>query len=267
MAVAESWGRSLAEERQSSSLDRIVVLIASALASSLIRCLHASMRWSRDGEQSVIRMYESGTPFVLAFYHDQILLMTYSYRGRTWGRRLSVLSSRHRDGEYVARTLERFGHSMVRGSTGRGGLSGLREMIRHLRRGHDAAFAVDGPRGPRHEVQPGAIEAARLTGAPIVPVAFAASRKRLLRSWDRFQVPYPFGRGVFVFGEPVQVSARAGRSEMESSRRVLQDRLCLATSRAERLARSPRRVTGSDERPGAESEDGSPRETRRSVVR
>ena len=106
-------------------------------------------------------------------------MMTYSYLGQRHGRRLVVLSSRHRDGEYVSRTLERFGHQMVRGSTGRGGVAGLKEMIRHLREGRDVAFATDGPRGPRHHVQMGAIEAARLGRAPLVPVVFAASKKKL----------------------------------------------------------------------------------------
>ncbi|PYS94919.1 MAG: hypothetical protein DMF50_10975 [Acidobacteria bacterium] len=136
------------------------------------------MRWTSVNEQVVERFHRQGQPYVHAFFHDQLLLMTYSYRGQAHGRRLAVLSSRHRDGEYLSRTLERFGHLMVRGSTGRGGAAGLKEMIRHLRAGRDTAFATDGPRGPRHRVQIGVIEAARLGGAPIVPVAFAASKKK-----------------------------------------------------------------------------------------
>jgi lysophospholipid acyltransferase (LPLAT)-like uncharacterized protein len=130
--------------------------------------------------ESVVRdLHRASRPYVHAFYHDQLLMMTYSYLGQEHGRRLVVLSSRHRDGEYVSRTLERFGHEMVRGSTGRGGVAGLKEMIRHLRNGRDVAFATDGPRGPRHRVQMGAIEAARMGRAPLVPIAFAASKKKL----------------------------------------------------------------------------------------
>jgi len=123
-------------------------------------------------------LHEAGKPYVHAFYHDQLLMMTYSYLGQDYGRRLVVLSSRHRDGEYVSRTLERFGHQMVRGSTGRGGVAGLKEMIRHLRSDRDVAFATDGPRGPRHRVQMGAIEAARIGRAPLVPVALGLSKKK-----------------------------------------------------------------------------------------
>jgi lysophospholipid acyltransferase (LPLAT)-like uncharacterized protein len=150
----------------------------SVLAAALIRILHRLLRWTVVNQDAVRRLHREGRPYVHAFFHDQLLLMTYSYVGRSHGRGLAVLSSRHRDGEYVARTLERFGHTMVRGSTGRGGVGGLKEMIRHLREGRDAAFAIDGPRGPRHEAQIGVIEAARLGRAPIVPVAFAASKKK-----------------------------------------------------------------------------------------
>jgi lysophospholipid acyltransferase (LPLAT)-like uncharacterized protein len=153
--------------------------ICSFLASGLIRALRRILRWTSVNESAVIDLHRAGRPYVHAFYHDQLLMMTYSYLGQGFGRRLVVLSSRHRDGEYVSRTLERFGHRMVRGSTGRGGVAGLKEMIRHLRDGRDVAFATDGPRGPRHQVQMGAVEAARLGRAPLVPVAFGASKKKL----------------------------------------------------------------------------------------
>src|SRR5207245_1465666 len=159
--------------------DRFALWLGPLLAGGLIRALRRMIRWRSVNESVVLGLHRANRPYVHAFFHDQLLMMTYSYLGQPHGRRLAVLSSRHRDGEYVARTLERFGHLMVRGSTGRGGGGGLKEMIGHLRAGRDAAFATDGPRGPRHRVQMGVIEAARLGGAPIVPVAFATSKKKL----------------------------------------------------------------------------------------
>jgi lysophospholipid acyltransferase (LPLAT)-like uncharacterized protein len=158
--------------------NRLALAVAPRLASGLIRALRPLMRWTVVNDEAVLAQHRAARPYVHAFFHDQLLLMTYSYRGAAFGRRLAVLASRHRDGEYVARTLERFGHLLVRGSTGRGGMSGLRQMVRLLRAGCDAAFATDGPRGPRHQVQIGVIEAARLGRAPVVPVAFAASGKK-----------------------------------------------------------------------------------------
>ena len=208
------------------------------LASWFIRVLRGTMRLTWEHDAVVRGLHREGRPYVHAFFHDQLLLMTYSYLGQPYGRRLAVLSSRHRDGEYVARTLERFGHLMVRGSTGRGGAAGLVEMIRHLRAGRDAAFATDGPRGPRHRVQIGVVEAARLGRAPIVPVAFAASGGKRLRSWDRFLVPRPFARGAFVYGDPIAVEARADRAAMEQTRAALERILAGLTERAGLLAGS-----------------------------
>ena len=125
---------------------------------------------------------------------------------------------------------------MVRGSTGRGGAGGLRQLVRRLRNGEDVAIAVDGPRGPRHRVQLGVIELARVAKATIVPVAFAASRAKTLRSWDAFQIPLPFTRGAFVYGEPVTVPAASDRDAMEETRTVLQDRLDGLIARALDLA-------------------------------
>jgi lysophospholipid acyltransferase (LPLAT)-like uncharacterized protein len=157
---------------------RLALAIVPRIASAYIRVQRRLMRLAWVGDETVLERNRAGRPYVHAFFHDQLLMMNYSYLGRRFGRRLAVLASRHRDGEYVARTLERFGHLLVRGSSGHGGAGGLRQMVRHLREGRDAAFAVDGPRGPRHAVQIGVVEAARLGAADIVPVAFAARGKK-----------------------------------------------------------------------------------------
>jgi hypothetical protein len=157
---------------------RLALALGPRLASGFIRLLRRLMRLTWVNEDAVLAQGRSGQPYVHAFFHDQLLMMPYSYHGARFGRRLAVLTSRHRDGEYVSRTLERFGHLMVRGSSGGGGAEGLRQMVRHLRAGMDGAIAVDGPRGPRHQAQVGAIEAARLGRAPVIPVAFAAGGKK-----------------------------------------------------------------------------------------
>lgn len=191
---------------------RLSLWLGPILASGLIRALRRLLRFSYVNDGVVRALHQEGRAYIHAFYHDQLLLMTYSYLGGERGRRLAVLSSRHRDGEYVSRTLERFRHVMVRGSTGRGGVAGLREMIRHLRAGRDAAFATDGPRGPRHQVQIGVIEAARLGGAPVVPVAFACSKKKLCAPGIPSRSPcLPGGRSSFTVSRSRSLRMPAGR--------------------------------------------------------
>ena len=144
--------------------------------------------------------------------------MPYAYRGR----RISVLVSQSRDGELIARTVARLGIDSSRGSSSRGGIAGMRSLLRKAAEGWDIAFTPDGPRGPLREVQPGVILAAASTGLPILPVAIAASRAKLLRSWDRFMVPLPFSTVHIVYGEPLVVERRG---DLEAAAAELKRRL------------------------------------------
>jgi lysophospholipid acyltransferase (LPLAT)-like uncharacterized protein len=169
-------------------------------------------------------IHAEGRRILVAFWHGRLLMMPFGPFGVPevpW----AIMVSRHPDGEYISRVLERFGLHTIRGSARRGGPWAFLGMIRASRRGHHLAVTPDGPLGPREEVKPGTIELARLAGTPIIPAAFAASRGKFLRTWDRFLIPYPFGRGVFVFGEPVLVSSKAGPEELEKARVVLEERL------------------------------------------
>ena len=202
---------------------------ASFLAAGLIRALAASVRMRYHGDAEQRRREAAGERMIIAFWHRHLLLMPYGYRGRG----ISVLVSRHRDGELIARAAARLGIDTSRGSTTRGGVAGLRELLRKARAGHDLAFTPDGPRGPAGKVQPGVIQAAAVTGFPIQPVALAASRCRRLRSWDRFVVPLPFSTVHFVFGEPLAVARRA---PIEPAAAELEARLAAAETTAEQLA-------------------------------
>jgi|SRR5688572_18542914 len=214
------------------STRRLRLLLVPPLASLLIRLTRLTMRVRHVGRDGIARARAGDRPYIHAFWHGHLFLMPYSYRGPG----ISILISAHHDGELISRTMARFGHESIRGSTTSGGAGALRQAVRALRAGRDLGFTPDGPRGPRHEVQMGVIQAARLGGAAIVPVAFAASRCRRLGSWDRFVVPYPFSRGVFVYGEPLEVAAEADPAGMERARRELEQRLAEATVRAQALA-------------------------------
>ena len=109
----------------------------------------------------------------------------------------------------------------------------MKALLRKAAAGWDIAFTPDGPRGPVREVQPGVILAAAATGLPIQPVAVAASRARLLRSWDRFLVPLPFSTVHFVYGEPLPVERRG---DIDEAAAELKRRLEVAEVEAERRA-------------------------------
>ncbi len=156
--------------------------------------------------------------------------MPYSYRGR----QISVLVSQSKDGELIARTVARLGIDSSRGSSSRGAMAGMRTLLRKAAEGWDIAFTPDGPRGPLREVQPGVILAAAATGLPVQPIAIAARRAKLLRSWDRFLVPLPFSTVHIVYGEPLVVERRGDTAEAAAE---LKRRLDAAEAEAEKLAK------------------------------
>lgn len=200
------------------------------LAATFIRALRATLRLRHHGDAWMRRREAGNERFLLAFWHRHLLLMPYAYRGE----KISVLVSQSRDGELIAKTVAHFGIAAARGSSSRGGVLGLRTLLRQGAAGYDLAFTPDGPRGPACKVQPGVILAAAATGFPIQPVALAARRAKRLRSWDRFVIPVPFSTVHFVYGEPLAVGRK---DDPAAAAAELEARLMAAEHEAERHAR------------------------------
>lgn len=82
---------------------------------------------------------------------------------------------------------------------------GLRRMGRALKEGQTVGIAVDGPRGPRHVLRPGALWLARLSGKPVVPVGVAAGPAIHLPRWDRHLLPLPGACFVVAYRAPIVI--------------------------------------------------------------
>ena len=178
---------------------RAGVLVLRALASTWrIRAVHA---------ESYETLRRRKQPFALCFWHGEMLPLLWRHRDQ----RISVLISIHKDGEIIARIAEALGCRTVRGSTSRGGGRALLGLVRELRSGHEIAVTPDGPRGPAHRFQPGAIIAAQRAAAPIVPIAVHCVSAWRLGSWDRFMSPKPFARIVVAYGDATWVEAASPR--------------------------------------------------------
>ena len=225
--------------------DALVLGALPPLAAGYARFVHATTRWRREGQAHLGEVLGSGAPFACAFWHGRLLMM-FGLLEET-GRPCTAMVSAHRDGEAIARTLSRLGVDAVRGSAAdpakphkaKGGAGALRALLLAMRGGANAAITPDGPRGPRQRCQPGVALAAKLSGAPVLPVAWATERAVVLGSWDRFVLPLPFGRGVFVFGAPVSVTGE-DPDAMEAARREVEEALNAVTARAdEAVGRAP----------------------------
>ena len=191
--------------------------ITPAAAAMMVRLLARTLEIRRE-EATVSPLWAAGTPAIYAAWHGRILLLPYLYG---W-RRARVLASRSRDGELVTGFVRRFGLEAVRGSSSRGGAEALRSLARSLAQGRDAVVVPDGPRGPRETVKPGIVALARVSGAPIVPLALGASAEWRLRSWDEFRIPRPFARCVLRFGDPIRIAGDADRAKLDAARQEVE---------------------------------------------
>lgn len=177
--------------------DRILVALAPPLASLIIRTLHLFIRCEVIGRERLTDQWQQGKNVIISFWHDQILMMVLGYPGK--GARILISASK--DGELIARVMRYFGQDAVRGSSNRGGREAFKNLLKVAREPIDLVITPDGPKGPRHQIKDGVIQLARLSGRPVVPMAFVCSRGHRFASWDRFLLPYPFSRGVYSFGE------------------------------------------------------------------
>jgi len=199
---------------------------------SYVRLVFATNRWRTVGREEADALLHAGRPFIFAYWHGRLMLATHGWQAEPT---LHMVISRHRDGENIARAARQVGVEAIRGSTARGGSAAIRASLRLLKAGGYLGITPDGPRGPRMRVQPGSIALARLSGAPIVPIAYAVSRRAVANSWDRFVIPLPFGRGVYLWGSPLYVAADADKAALEEARRTLEERLNALTAEADRM--------------------------------
>ena len=216
------------EHRRFGWLENFWIEAAAFVAYLALRLLRASVRTNVGGVAELRKRVQRGEPVIVAFWHDHLMGMPLAYGGGP----LRLLISRHRDGEIATRCIRRFGMSAVRGSSTRGGVSGLRRLLGTLREGRPTVVVPDGPRGPRHTVKTGIVQLARAAGVEIVPVGFHVSSGWRVPSWDRLIVPFPFARAWFVQGKGVTVARDASSTVVEAARRTLEAELERVTQSA-----------------------------------
>lgn len=205
---------------------------AGILGQGLLGGLFTTTRVSRTGREHYLRFRRRGEPVIFVLWHGQLLPLVHYHQGED----IVVLVSEHADGEYITRVVERHGFDTARGSSTRGGIKGLKGLIRAAREGRDLALTPDGPRGPAHHFKPGALLAAQMTGAPIVPVAAGATAAWHFDSWDRFMVPRPLSRVRIEYGEPRRIPREADAEDRKRFAAEIQRTLNELTRRVTRPA-------------------------------
>ena len=182
----------------------------------LLAALGKTYRFVVDGLEHLHAAEALGQP-IHAFWHGRILPGSVYFQRRG----IVVITSENFDGEWIARIITRFGYGTARGSSSRGALKAMLQLVREVRN-RPVAFTLDGPRGPARVAQPGAVWLSKATGNPIIPFHLESDRHWTMKSWDRTQIPKPFAHVGLAFAPPIVVPREADAGELEAWRARLE---------------------------------------------
>ena len=203
---------------------RITLSLITAAGYWFIRLIGPTLRVSVSFEEGAQHALDD-RPYIASFWHSCIIPSAHIFRD--WG--IRVMTSASYDGEYIARIIRKLGFVAVRGSSSRNAVAAQLGMRRALEEGWTVAFTLDGPRGPRHKVQPGPIALGRSTGVALTTFHAAVEGGIVLGSWDKMVIPLPFARVLVRVGKLIHVPPNAGDEEMARYTLELQttlDRVC-----------------------------------------
>lgn len=229
-------------------------VFSSTIASVLItylRLVKATNPLVLENRDSVVQRLAAGEgPFIFTCWHGQHFLaplMTVN------GHPSAMLVSKSADAELNAQLVRKAGIEVLRGSGGRsreqtlqkGGIRALMTLRNKLRDGNSVAFIADVPKGTPRQAGMGIITLAKLSGCPIIPTAYATSRRKVFhRAWDKAALNLPFGRAAVLAADPVHVSSDATDEEMQAAQALLTERLNAITQRAYDAVDHHKRATG-----------------------
>jgi lysophospholipid acyltransferase (LPLAT)-like uncharacterized protein len=195
----------------------------------VVSAIGKTLKYEVEGLENFEIIGADGKIPIYTFWHNRIFAGTYFFRNRG----IVVMSSLSFDGEYTGRFIKRMGFGTVRGSSTRGAISAIIEMIRLMKKGVPTAFSIDGPKGPKYVAKLGACLLAKKTGNPMMPFVVECEKYWEIKSWDRLQIPKPFSRVKVIIEKPIYLAADAGDTEIEASRAELETRLNELVKRGE----------------------------------
>lgn len=200
---------------------KLVIRAAASAFYLLMIGIGKTLRYETENIENYDAIEQAGKIPIYTFWHNRIFAGTYFFRNRG----IVVMSSQSFDGELIAGFIRRLGYGVVRGSSTRGGVSSLVEMIRLMKTGIPMAFSIDGPKGPKYAAKLGANLLAKKTGNPIMPFVVESAKFWEIGSWDKLQIPKPFSKVKVIINPPIYVAKDVNDVGLENSRIELQESL------------------------------------------
>lgn len=191
-----------------------------------------TLRINFSNKEAVDRLEENNQNYVIAFWHETMLLPWFLHGKK----KSTALTSKSKDGDLLARQLKHWGYKVVRGSSSKGGDVALGIMIDYAKNKYSITVTPDGPRGPVHKFKAGAVITAKKSGVPLILIGIGFKKKKLLNSWDRFQVPYFFTKANAFYSEPIYIDKNLSYDETSAIILSCEEKLIKLQSEAERFS-------------------------------
>ncbi len=220
------------------ALSRILSFVLWMLSSLLcktvrIRFVNKAFFSSEGGSASGGEKTNNGN-YVVAFWHGSMLMGWYIHRPKR-KRRVSALVSQSPDGEILSSLLNRWNYTMIRGSGHIGGKEAVQLMIDAVVDGSSLCITPDGSTGPRHIMKMGAVRVAQQAGVPLILSGIAVKRKKILKSWDQFEIPFPWTEACVCYSDPLTIDAYLEGAALDRVLEKCQSQMSALQQQAEEL--------------------------------
>ena len=165
--------------------------------------------------------WDKNNPFILAFWHSQLMMISYCWKSNN---KINILASGHSDGRFGAIVGKYFKLNNIPTSSVEKSMT-LKPIFKLLKNSKYVGITPDGPRGPNQKVSEGIIKISKTTQVPIIPIGFASSKFRKLKSWDSFLITKPFSKCAFVWGDSINIPKNCNEVELENFKKILENQI------------------------------------------
>ena len=167
----------------------------------MVGVLCKTLKFNFINKEAIKKLDDEKKNFVLAFWHGTMIIPWYIHRNKNF----VALTSKSKDGDMLANLLKHWNYTVVRGSSSKGGNVALGIMVDYARNKSSIAITPDGPKGPIHKLKPGAVITAKKSNVPLVLMGIGVNKKKILKSWDKFEIPKLFSKVKVVYSDAIYI--------------------------------------------------------------
>ncbi|OGU76064.1 MAG: hypothetical protein A2V93_04140 [Ignavibacteria bacterium RBG_16_34_14] len=205
--------------------------IGNFLIDKAVNLLCKSLKVEIRNKESIDQLRKENKNFIIAFWHGTMLLPWYLHRNE----RVAALISKSKDGDLLAKLLRKWNYQVIRGSSSSGGDIALSIMVDYAKNNSSIAITPDGPRGPAKKMKAGAVITAKKSGLPLILVGTGYIKKRVLKNWDKFQIPAFFTKAKIFYSAPIYVNQDLDYNSTSEMINICEQKLNELQAEAERF--------------------------------